>query len=86
VFRLSDPPVRVFETIDDKRGWLVGHCLIGGARDGLYVWENSPEDRAEGQVTETFLMIVHADGGNPVTIMSEKSTFGAFTIRSPNWR
>jgi hypothetical protein len=50
------------------------------------VWDNSPKDRAEGQETETFLMVVDADGRNPATILSEKSTFGGFTVRAPNWR
>lgn len=64
----------------------LGYCWSPDGKRIAYVWENSPEDRKEGQGTETFLMIVDADGKNSTAVMSEKSTFGAFTIRSPNWR
>ncbi|MCI0682683.1 MAG: AraC family transcriptional regulator [Gemmataceae bacterium] len=38
-FRLSDQPVRIFESVDDVHGHTVGHAVIGGARAGFYVKE-----------------------------------------------
>jgi Tol biopolymer transport system component len=64
----------------------LGYCWSPDGKRLAYVWNNSPEDRAEGQETETFLMAVDADGRNQATILSEKSTFGGFTVRAPNWR
>jgi Tol biopolymer transport system component len=64
----------------------LGYCWSPDGKRIAYVVNNSPEDRAEGQETETFLMVVDADGRNPAAVLSEKSTFGAFTVRAPNWR
>lgn len=64
----------------------LGYCWSPDGKRIAYVWDNSPEERTEGQETETFLMVADADGRNSVAVMSEKSTFGAFTVRSPNWR
>ena len=78
-------PRRVSQELNGRFDAL-GYCWSPDGKRIAYVWENSPEDRTEGQETETFLMLVDADGRNPVTAVSEKSTFGAFTVRSPNWR
>jgi Tol biopolymer transport system component len=65
---------------------MLGYCWSPDSKRLAYVWENSPEERTEGQETETFLMVVDADGCNSIALLSEKSTFGSFTVRSPNWR
>jgi Tol biopolymer transport system component len=65
---------------------ILGYCWSPDGKRIAYVWNNSPEDRTETQETETFLMVVDADGRNPAAVLSEKSTFGGFTVRGPNWR
>ena len=37
VFRLSGPPLRIFNGLDDVAGHSVGHALVGGARERFYV-------------------------------------------------
>jgi AraC-like DNA-binding protein len=37
VFRLSEPPVRLFAGVDDPDGVALGHALVGGARSTFYV-------------------------------------------------
>jgi len=37
VFRLSGPPLRLFEGPGDAQGLSVGHALVGGPRDRFYV-------------------------------------------------
>ena len=64
----------------------LGYCWSPDGKRIAYVWDNDPEDRKDGQESETFLMVLDADGRNSVTVLSEKTTFGGFTIRSPNWR
>ena len=65
---------------------VLGYCWSPDGKRIAYVWDNSPEDRKEGQESLTFLMVVNADGRNERVILSEKSTFGGFTVRAPNWR
>jgi Tol biopolymer transport system component len=65
---------------------ILGYCWSPDGKRVAYVWDNSPKDRADGQESETSLMVVDADGRNASAVLSEKSTFGGFTLRSPNWR
>ena len=37
VFRLSDHPLRLFETIEDPVGHSMGHAIVGGVRAAFYV-------------------------------------------------
>jgi AraC-like DNA-binding protein len=37
VFRLSDQPLRIFDSDDDARGHILGCAIVGGARSTFYV-------------------------------------------------
>jgi AraC-like DNA-binding protein len=37
VFRVSGAPLRLFDRVDDAVGRVVGHAVVGGARDSFYV-------------------------------------------------
>jgi hypothetical protein len=37
VFRLSDPPLRLFDGVEDTDGHTLGHAIVGGARSTFYV-------------------------------------------------
>jgi AraC-like DNA-binding protein len=37
VFRLSDPPLRLFAGVEDTCGHTLGHAVVGGARSTFYV-------------------------------------------------
>ena len=37
VFRLSDHPLRLFESIDDPEGRTISHAIVGGVRASFYV-------------------------------------------------
>jgi hypothetical protein len=41
VFRLSGPPVRVFDGIDDRVGRAFGHSVVSGVRSSFYVRDTS---------------------------------------------
>jgi hypothetical protein len=64
---------------------LMGHCWAPDSKRIAYVWRQT-NPMPNGQ-TESFLMIVDADGKNPVTLLSEKSdNQGMITLSSPDWR
>jgi AraC-like DNA-binding protein len=37
VFRLSGPPLRLYESVDDPIGHTVGHAILGGPRERFYL-------------------------------------------------
>ncbi|HKX26175.1 MAG TPA: DUF6597 domain-containing transcriptional factor, partial [Blastocatellia bacterium] len=48
VFRLSDPPLRLFENAEDTRGRVLRHAVVGGVRSTFYVREISSPGVAVG--------------------------------------
>jgi Tol biopolymer transport system component len=78
-------PRRVSQELNGRFDDL-GYCWSPDGKRVAYVWDNDPEGRKDGEESETFLMVVDADGRNSVTVLSEKTTFGGFMTRSPNWR
>jgi len=48
VFRLSGPPLRLFDGPDDLSGRSVGHALVGGPRDRFYVRDVSQPGASVG--------------------------------------
>jgi AraC-like DNA-binding protein len=39
VVRLSGPPLRLYRSVDDECGELIGHCIVGGPREHAYLRE-----------------------------------------------
>jgi len=48
VFRLSEQPVRIFDSLADAHGHDLGHTLIGGARETFYVKDTHLPARSVG--------------------------------------
>ena len=48
VFRLSGPPLRLFEGDADAQGFTVGYAMVGGARCAFFVRDVSVETRSVG--------------------------------------
>lgn len=48
VFRLSGPPLRLFDDTCDLRGHTVGHAIVGGARAAFYLRDVSVATRSVG--------------------------------------
>jgi AraC-like DNA-binding protein len=48
VFRLSDHPVRIYDSVDDGTGRDLSHAVVGGARATYYVRDTSPASRSIG--------------------------------------
>ena len=48
VFRLSDPPVRLFDDIGDRKGTSLGHAVVGGARATFYLRDTPRAVRSVG--------------------------------------
>ncbi|QNK66770.1 helix-turn-helix domain-containing protein [Variovorax sp. PAMC26660] len=48
VFRLSGPPLKLFDRTDDARGQTFGHAIIGGARAAFYLRDLSVTTRSVG--------------------------------------
>src|SRR5262245_37215218 len=50
VFRLSDPPIRLYDAVTDRMGTCIGHAVVGGARATYYVRDASRPVRTVGAV------------------------------------
>jgi AraC-like DNA-binding protein len=65
VFRLSDHPLRLFETIDDPIGHTMGHAIVGGVRAAFYMRDISEPVHSVGAQlhpsASTFLFGVPAE-------------------------
>src|SRR5207249_781042 len=61
-----------------------GFCWSPDGKRVAYLWLNSEKPQF-GQEYEMFLMVIDADGQNPVTVLSEKTPF-VKPIRYPQWR
>jgi AraC-like DNA-binding protein len=48
VFRISDHPVRIYNSVDDAHGPALSHAVVGGARATYYVRDTSPYSRSIG--------------------------------------
>ncbi len=73
-------PVRVSQ---ERNAELMGHCWSPDGKQIAYVWRQ----KGAAAETESFLMVVGADGKGPVTVLSEKGTSGGqITLSWPDWR
>jgi len=52
VFRLSGPPLRLFQDDADARGFTVGHAMVGGARSAFFVRDVSVQTRSVGAMLQ----------------------------------
>jgi AraC-like DNA-binding protein len=48
VFRISDHPVRVYDSVEDEQGRNLSHAVVGGARAMYYVRDTSLASRSIG--------------------------------------
>src|SRR5262249_23994591 len=75
-------PVRVSQELNAD---IQGYCWSPDGKRVAYVWRQSG-GKAD-QETESFLMVVDADGKNAVTVLSEKGeSSGVITLAAPEWR
>jgi AraC-like DNA-binding protein len=51
-FRLSEPPLVLFDSVDDPIGRIVGHAVLGGPRSTFYVRDVSAPSRSVGAQLE----------------------------------
>jgi Tol biopolymer transport system component len=66
---------------------FMGHCWSPDGRRVAYVWRQLHADGKNDRETESFLMVVGADGKDPATVLSEKAeNQGIITLTSPHWR
>jgi Tol biopolymer transport system component len=83
VMTLADGKIQ--QASQELNAELLGYCWSPDSKRIAYVWRQK-NPMPNGQ-TESFLMIVDADGKNPVTLLSEKSdNQGMITLSSPDWR
>jgi AraC-like DNA-binding protein len=65
VFRISDQPLRIFDSIQDQQGRTLGDAIVGGARSSFYVREFSEPSVSVGAQllpgASELLFGVHAD-------------------------
>jgi Tol biopolymer transport system component len=83
VMTLADGKIQ--QASQELNAELLGYCWSPDSKRIAYVWrQKNPMPNGR---TESFLMIVDADGKNPVTLLSEKSdNQGMITLSSPDWR
>jgi len=87
--------------LKEKKPWKVSQelsGLVGGGSWSLdgkriaYVWGSVSDEKGEGnpefffRQTETFLIVVDADGKNSTVLLSEKKQFFHVTLWSADWR
>jgi Tol biopolymer transport system component len=83
VMNLADG--KITQVSQELNAELMGHCWSPDSKRIAYVWRQT--NPAPGAQTESFLMIVDADGKNPVTLVTEKEdNQGTITLASPDWR
>ena len=65
----------------------MGYCWSPDGKRIAHAWRFDQGPRAEGELTESVLVVSDADGSNPVTIATERGRQpGIITIADPNWR
>jgi hypothetical protein len=68
-------------------GTIMGFCWSPDGRRIAYAWRQDLAPIAPGQKVESHLVVSDADGGNPVTIATERGDFaGLITIGNVDWR
>ena len=70
-------------------GDYMGYCWSPDGKRIAYGWRQGPEQQGGNQgITESFLMIVNADGSNPQVRLSEKTSnsAGTITLAVLDWR
>jgi len=68
-------------------GSPMGYCWSPDGKRIAHTWRLDQGPQAEGQMTESHLIVSDADGGNPVTIVTERGDSpGLITLGDPDWR
>ncbi len=68
-------------------GSHMGYCWSPDGKRIAHAWRLDQGPQMPGQMTESHLIVSDADGGNPVTVASERGEFsGLITLASPDWR
>jgi hypothetical protein len=68
-------------------GSSAGYCWSPDGRRIAHAWRLDVEPQAEGQMTESVLIVSDADGSNPVTVATEQgNSRGLITLANPDWR
>jgi RNA polymerase sigma factor (sigma-70 family) len=68
-------------------GSTMGYCWSPDGKRIAHAWRLDQVPRVEGQMTDSFLIVSDADGGNSVTIATERGNVtGQITISDPDWR
>jgi Tol biopolymer transport system component len=73
----------------ELNGDFLGYCWSPHGKRLAYVWRQGPESEGANQgITESFLMVVNADGSNPKVVLSEKTSnsSGTITLAVSDWR
>jgi Tol biopolymer transport system component len=66
---------------------FMGHGWSPDGRRIAYTWRQVPADGNLERETESFLMVVGADGKDPQTVLSEKADHGLIiSLTGPDWR
>jgi Tol biopolymer transport system component len=68
-------------------GSAMGYCWSPDGKRIAHAWRLDQEPQVPGQVTESHLIVSDPNGGNPVTLVSERGEFsGLITLAHPDWR
>jgi RNA polymerase sigma factor (sigma-70 family) len=68
-------------------GTSMGYCLSPDGKRIAHTWRLDQGPQEDGQMTESHLIVSDADGGNAVTIASERGDpRGLITLGDPDWR
>jgi RNA polymerase sigma factor (sigma-70 family) len=68
-------------------GSAMGYCWSPDGKRIAHAWRMDQGPQVPGQMTESHLIVSDADGGNSVTIVSERGEFtGLITLAEPDWR
>src|SRR5262249_46866103 len=84
-----DIPTRQAVRVKEQplNGSIMGFCWSPDSKRIAYAWRQDQERGNANQVTESYLVVADADGGNQVTIASEKGDSpGLITIGAADWR
>jgi hypothetical protein len=68
-------------------GSRMGYCWSPDGKRIAHAWRLDQGPQVPGQRIESHLIVSDADGGNSVTVVSERGEFsGLITLANPDWR
>jgi len=92
IYAMDVKEKKPWKVSQEQNGFVGGACWSPDGKRMAYVWGNTSDEKGDGvpefvfRQTETFLMVVDADGKNSVTLFSEKKPLTYVSLWSADWR